>query len=221
MRIKAALEGNLIGFMEEELETAKMAVSGGVWQTGVDVKSALRADVVRGGLGKRLANAWRDNKYPEHGFSLNAASEVTTNAEKLIDAFDRGVRIRSSDGLWLAIPTPAAPQLGVGRKKLTPGNFPENRYGKLRFVYRKSGVSLLVVDNQRESKGKRGGYAQSRSKRALASGYGLSTVPMFFLVKQVRLKRRLNVKRTADIASRGLAANIDWEFTVLDARTRN
>ncbi len=219
-RITAALKGDLVKMMAQELWVAERAVTFGVQQTGRDVQTALRADVMRGGLGLRLSKSWRMNFYPKSGVSLEAAAVVRTKAPHLVEAFDKGVTIKSSDGLWLAIPTPAAPKFGVGRKRLTPSNFPENRFGPLRFVYRKSGVSLLVVDNQRESKGKRGGFVRSRSKRALATGYGLVTVPMFFLVPQVRLKRRLNVRRAADPAAARLAQNIDREFTVLDGRTR-
>ncbi len=219
-RIAAALEGNLEQYMKDELALAEKAVTAGVRRTGVETKFALRDDVVRGGLGRRLSNTWRLALFPENGVSLGAAAVISTKAPLLIEAFDKGVTIKSSEGLWLAIPTPSAPKLGIGRKRLTPKNFPEHRYGKLRFVYRKSGVSLLVVDNQRLRKGKRGGYTLSRSKRALASGYGLSTVPMFFLVPQARLKRRLNVSKVSDRAASKLARNIDSAFTQLDQRTR-
>ncbi|MEL6960387.1 MAG: DUF6441 family protein, partial [Pseudomonadota bacterium] len=188
-RLEAAVRGDLEAFMREELLTAERAVTHGVKDTTDDVKHALRRDVIRGNLGTRLARSWRSRTYPQNGTSLEAAGLVWTKAEDLISAFDRGVRIRSKEGFWLAIPTPAAPKRGKGGKRLTPSNFPENRFGPLRFVYRRSGVSLLVVDNQRLSRGKRGGYVRSRSKRALATGNGLSTVPMFFLVPQVRLRK--------------------------------
>ncbi|MBF0587732.1 MAG: hypothetical protein HQL53_01240 [Magnetococcales bacterium] len=63
--------------------------------------------------------------------------------------FDRGTVIRSRDGFWLAIPTPRAPRWGTNRKRINLSNFPEHRFGPLRFVYRRSGPSLLVVDSVR------------------------------------------------------------------------
>ncbi|SEP28882.1 hypothetical protein SAMN04490248_1861, partial [Salinihabitans flavidus] len=158
-RIKAALQGDLSRFMREELADAERAVTEGVHEAGEDLVHALRRDVIAGGLGARLAKSWRAAHYPKGGRSLGAASVVRTKAPTLIRAFDEGALIRSQDGIWLAIPTDAAPKRGIGRKRITPTNFPENRFGPLRFVYRKSGPSLLVVDNQRERKGKRGGYA--------------------------------------------------------------
>lgn len=74
-----------------------------------------------------------------------------------------------------------------------------------------------MADNQRQSK--RGGFALSRNKRALRTGRGLATVPMFVLVPQVRLKKRLNVDATYAAARARLAGNIDDAFRQFD-RTR-
>lgn len=215
-RIEAALEGNLEQYMLEELDLAERAVTGGVHKRGVALKHALRADVIAGGLGRRLSKSWRHESYPRSGTSLAAASLVFTKADKLIRAFDEGAEVKSDEGFFLAIPTPSAPKLGMGRKRINPSNFPEHRFGPLRFVYVKGGTSLLVVDNQRTKK--KGGYALSKSKRALASGMGLQTVPMFWLVPRARLRKRLNVERVERAALSGLAGDIDREFQTLSRR---
>jgi hypothetical protein len=58
------------------------------------------------------------------GESAEAAAYVWSRAPKIVDAFDRGVVIRSARGLFLAIPTAAADKSGrsaVGsREKITP-----------------------------------------------------------------------------------------------------
>jgi hypothetical protein len=214
--LRVAVFGDLEKYMAEELEAERRAVTEGVEETAEDMLFELRRDVVAGGLGNRLAKTWRSAHYPgRNKVSLGAASEVKTRAPKLIRAFDKGEIIKSSEGFFLAIPTDAAPKRGMGRKRITPSNFPEHSLGPLRFVYRKNGNSLLVVDNQRMTK--KGKYARSRSKRALATGNGLSTVPMFTLVPQVRLKRRLNVKRITDKAPDLLERNIEKAFRRLDA----
>lgn len=220
MRIISALRGNLEQFMAEELEVARRAITEGVATTTNRVKVAQQRDAIKGGLGRRVAKSWRSNLYPKRGVSLGAAGTVRTKAPVLIRAFDEGAVIRSADGFWIAIPTPSAPKRGVDRKRINPSNFPESRLGPLRFVYRSSGVSLLVVDNQRLSKGKRGGYVKSRSKKALESGHGLSTVPMFFLVRQARLKKRLNSKAIADREVLHLARDIDQAFDRLSQRKK-
>ena len=219
MIIDIAFGGNLQKFMQDELDLRARAVTGGIRHATEDLKHGLRNDVYAAGLGRRLAKSWHGKSYPGSGHSLGAAGSVYTKAEKLIRVFNEGTTIRSADGFWLAIPTENAPKFGRRRKRVNPSNFPKEIYGPLRFVYRPK-VSLLVVDNQRQRKGARGGYVLSKSKRALKTGYGLSTVIMFFLVPQVRLKKRLNV---ADIERRAAArvpALIDAEYTRLGGTRR-
>lgn len=217
MRVKAELIGDLREFARDEYLLLEHAVTGGVARAGRGLQSTLRGQVVSSGLGRRLANAWRLNVYPKGGdVSADAAAVVGTKAPHLIRAFDEGATIRSRDGFFLAIPSNAAPAKGVGGKRLTPSNFPEASLGKLRFVYRRNGPSMLVVDNQRVRKGKRAGFALSRSKRALATGRGLATVPMFFLFPQVKLRKRLDVATAAVAAQAALPGLIDAEFARLD-----
>jgi Family of unknown function (DUF6441) len=158
-----------------------------------DLKCNLREDVVAAGLGSRLAKTWRGRTYPEHGDSLEAVAYVWSKAPKIIDAFDRGVTIRSSRGLFLAIPTEAANHIGRGlsgkRERITPGGW-ERRTGlKLRFVYRRGRASLLVLDNARLTKR---GHATANRRKS-----GTQTVVVFILVPQVSLKKRLDIDRVA------------------------
>ncbi|EPX82098.1 DUF6441 family protein [Salipiger mucosus] len=219
-RIEAALEGDLRAFMEDELRISEQAVTKGLRAAGDRLKRRLRQDVVSAGLGRRLSKNWQSRTYPKNGASLGAATTVSAKAPQLMRAFEEGSKIRATGGRFLAIPTPAAPKQGVGRKRLTPETFPEHRFGPLRFVPRRNGLALLVVDNQRERKGKRGGYALSRSKRARKTGYGLLSVPMFVLVPQVRLKPRLNIEQITREAVAGLASDIDAAFRTMPDRRR-
>lgn len=220
-RLSAAIRGDLARYMAEELATAERAVTDGVRETATSAQQALRADIVAGGLGNRLSKSWRTRFYPKGGkASLGAAAFVYSNAEALIEAFETGATIRSKRaGGWLFVPTPSAPKFGVGRKRISPANWPEARYGKLRLVVRRNGPSLLVVDDQRQRKS--GGFALSRSKKALASKTGLATVPMFLLYRQTRLKRRLNVGEVMAREERRLGLNVDRAFSRLDALVRS
>ncbi|WP_417741501.1 DUF6441 family protein [Salipiger sp.] len=211
-RLEAALEGNLVDFMAEELDLAERAVTSGVHGRADRLKAALRQDVISGGLGRRLARSWQSKNYPEHGASIGAASSIFTKAPHLIEAFDSGMVVKAAQGRFLAVPTPSAPKLGTDRKRIRPSTFPEHRFGPLRFVYRPGKVSLLVADNQRARKGKAGGYALSKSKKALRTGQGLHTVPMFWLIPQARLRRRLNVDAVTRTVTAGLAGDIDAAF---------
>lgn len=196
MRLQAALVGRLDEYLREELKRGEGATTRGVRRAAEGLKNELRSQTIGGGLGPRLARTWRSESYPRGGQSLGAAALVWTKAPQVLQAFDDGVLIRSTNGKFLAIPTDAAPKRGVGGKRINPSNFPEHSLGRLRFVYRRGAPSLLVVDGLRARTGKRGGFGRA-GKRALAKGQ-TATVVMFVLVPQVRLKKRLDVKRAAE-----------------------
>lgn len=192
MRLKAAFEGNLKEYMNTEFATAERAVTLGVRETTDGLKMAMRRQVTNAGLGQRMANTWRGDVYPKGQNSIRAAGVVYTRASRIMEGFERAAVIRSKDGWWLAVPTPNAPKRGVGGKRINPSNFPEHRYGRLRFVYRSGKPSLLVVDNARASYSRKTGEMRGfrkASDRAVSKGNGLTTVVMFWLVPQVQLKR--------------------------------
>ncbi len=196
MRLDAAIHGKLHEFMAAEAEAAKQAVTEAVQEAGNGIKQELRAQAESAGLGKGVANAWRLQMYPKGKKSLNAAAYVKTNVPNVIYAFAYGVTIKSAKGFYLAIPTPAAPKRGTNGKRINPSNFPEFALGKLRFVFRPRGFSLLVVDDLRARTGKRGGFAKA-STSAVAKGR-VATVVMFILVPQVSLKKRLDLEAVAN-----------------------
>ena len=195
MRITAAIQGSLSEYMAAEVRAAETAVTTGVKQATDGLKLAMRRQVTSAGLGQRLANTWRGKVYPQGQVSLKAAGLVYTNAPEIMTGLEIATVIRGKDGLWLAIPTPNAPKRGMGGKRITPSNFPEQSLGRLRFVYRPSGVSLLVVDNVRATA--RG--IRSATDKQKASGRGLSTAVMFWLVRQVRTKKGIDLKREAEV----------------------
>ncbi|MBT3399003.1 MAG: hypothetical protein HN904_09645 [Victivallales bacterium] len=199
MKLAATMAGSVLADMESEVRSISKAVTAGVKDAGRGLKGDLRKQVIAVGLGPRLARTWRETTYPRGKSSMRAATLVWSKAPLIIRTFDEGAVIRSKSGLWLAIPTPAAPKRGVGGKRINPSNFPEHRFGPLRFVYRRNGPSLLVVDSVRINKSGRVG------RRAKGGAYtktgrmkqGIATVVMFIMVPQVRLKKRLDVKREA------------------------
>ena len=191
MRLEAAIKGNLHKFMEQQKEAAEEAVTKGVSEVTNRIKNELRQQVASAGLGNKVAKSWQSKVYPKGKTSIEAAGWIYSKAPKIIRAFNDGDIIKSKFGKFLAIPTPSAPKRGVGGKRINPSNFPEHSLGKLRFIYRRGSVSLLVVDNLKASNGKRGGFRKA-SESALKTGRGLATAVMFFLVPQVQLKKRLD-----------------------------
>lgn len=202
MRFTLKTDDLVKGLAEAETEAAR-SVTGAMREVTEGLKSDLRADVVDGGLGQRLANTWRGKTYPEGAVSLEAASFVWSKAPNIVDAFDRGVTIKSSRGFWLSIPTSAAGVKGIGTtgamKRITPGGWERRTGMRLRFVYRRGRPSLLVADNARLSKK---GLARPNIGRTLGGAQftrlkGRSTVVVFILVPQVTLRKRLDIGSAA------------------------
>lgn len=214
MRLEAAIRGDLKKIMKEEAAAAEKAVTKGVVEAANGLKTDLRAQVVRSGLGEKMARTWKMRRYPASGFSLGTAGLVYADMPQVIRAFNDGAAITSDKGTFLAIPTPAAPKRGIGGKRINPSNFPEHSLGRLRFVYRRGAPSLLVVDNLRAGSGKRGGYRKA-SESSLKSGRGLTTVVMFILVPMVMLKKRLDVFGAATVWQEKLPQLVidNWQET--------
>ena len=97
----------------------------------------------------------------------------------------------SKDGFRLAIPTEAAGRVQRGRR-ITPGEWERRRGLRLRFVYRRRGPSLLVADRARINT--RDQAVASRAK----TGRNQVTAPIFLLVPQVKLPKRLDLDRDAE-----------------------
>lgn len=199
MKISASIAGDLPAMMRSELKSIGDAVAFVVEGSTEGMKQALRDDVRRAGLGNRLANSWRSKIYPNNA-PVETAGLVYSKAPKIIAAHE-GVTIRSKDGFFIAIPTDSAPKKGVGGKRINPSNWPSLRYGPLRFVYRQGKPSLLVADSLRQSTGKRGGFKKA-SASAQKTGRGLTSVVMFILVPQVKLKKKFDINATQDKWSR-------------------
>jgi len=192
MRIKLNLAPDLIAAMAAEIKAGEKAVSTAMREAGTGLKTAWRAQITSAGLGRRLANSIRSQTYPKSGDSLSAAALVWSQAPVIIRAHDTGPLIRSKNGFWLAIPTAAAGKSARGGR-ITPGEWERKQGLKLRFIYRRQGPSLLVAEGRLNTKGR---AVASKSK----TGRGVSTVPIFLLVRQVKLAKRLDLARDAERA---------------------
>ena len=193
MKIRVDITPNLVALMREEVKAGQKAVSATMAQAGASLKSAWRGQITGTGLGQRLANTIRAQTYPKGRNSLDAAALVWSNAPVIISTHDTGPLIKSGNGFWLAIPLPAAGK-ALGGKRITPAMWEQKTGLRLRFVYRSRGPSLLVADAVRLNT--RGQAAVSKSK----TGRGQVTAPIFLLVRQVKLRKRLDLTRDAERA---------------------
>lgn len=190
MHLSLNIDPDTVALMREEIATGERAVSTAIREASTRLKSAWRGQITGAGLGTRLARSIRSAQYPKGKPSLNAAALVWSKAPVILGAHNTGPMIRSKNGFWLAIPTPAAGKSARGGR-ISPGEW-ERRTGlRLRFIYRHQGPSLLVAEGRLNTKGR---AVASRSK----TGRGLLTAPIFLLVPQVRLEKRLNLAAAAE-----------------------
>jgi hypothetical protein len=189
VKLKLDIDPDIVAMMAAEVVAGERAVTAAMREAGTGLKSDWRGQITGAGLGRRLANSIRNQNFPRSGESLDAAALVWSKAPVIVGAHDTGPLIRSKDGFWLAIPTPAAGKSTRGGR-ITPGEWERRRGLRLRFVYRRTGPSLLVAEGRLNTKGQ---AVVSRSK----TGRGKVTAPIFLLVPQVKLPKRLDLARDA------------------------
>lgn len=172
--------------------------------------------------GKALANAWRLSLYPAANSSsdtLRPAAMVWSKMPRVVDAFDRGAIITARKRKYLAIPTAMnAPQGRRSKLRMTPSDmldaqkrgealmiplkkargsylwclkvFGGSRVGRRLAsgkLARTTRIKLFVGKGTEILTGNRKG-AEANRKTTLARG----SVPMFLLMRRVRLQRRLD-----------------------------
>lgn len=208
MRIDIEIDGSIAEWTAAEIRAGANAVQRSIAQATVTLKGLLRNQVTSAQLGGRLASTILSQVYPKGRPSINAAGLVYTKSPKLIDAFDTGPLIRAESGLWLAIPLPSIGKGPRGRK-LTPGEWEKRTGRQLRFIYRR-GRTALLVDEGKKAPGNvfvrrrtKGGY-----KLMAPTTFKNRMVPIFTLVPQVKLKKRLNIAEAAVQATSNLPAMI-------------
>ena len=157
--------------MAAELKAAETAVTTGIRVATEGLKTELRGQITGAGLGTRLANTWRGELYPKGQPSIGAAGYV-----------------------WSKAPG----RYGDNRQKITPGAWERIHGLRLRFVYRRGSPSLLVADTARLTRRGREAANIGRSRGAAYSRLsGRTTAPIFILVPQVTVRKRLDVDGAA------------------------
>jgi hypothetical protein len=192
VKLHLEISGSIAADMRAEILAGEKAVSNAIRGAALSLKTDWRGQITGAGLGARLARTIRSENYPKGRPSLNVAALVWSNAPVVVGAHDTGPLVRSKSGLWLAIPTAAAGKSTRGGR-ITPVEWERRRGTPLRFIYRSRGPSLLVAEGRLNSRGL--GVA-SRAK----SGRGLASVPIFLLVRQVKLTKRLDLVKAAEVA---------------------
>ena len=223
MRLKLAVEGDLVVTMENWKQQLKVAVTDSIDEVAEEARQKLKAQADSAGLGK-VARTFKKKRYPSKP-SLGAAAVVYSKAPEIVAAFDAGVTIVPKAGRYLAIPTGFNRQSGRRQSRGQRGQgkwtgvrvTPEEMVASGMAFVRPRGNGqpgliwfLKVSRAQRRSKAGRvsdlayagglvqvGGGRRARVKAALEAG----AVPMFVLLPRVRLEKKLSVARVAHEAS--------------------
>ena len=211
VNVAVTIRGDLAAAMRDESRILRKSVTQGLAQTGQQTRTELLRMMRRNRkLGKRLSGTKSTNlvrvlRKPRKGFGLwdprvvvfsratYKAGGVRGAPVDLLDVFDQGAVIRARSGKWLAIPTEHAP-LKPGRggaRRATP------RETKRKLTFIASGHDRAVLVD--------------RQARAV----------LYVLVKQVRIRKRLNIDRVFLKNAANLTTNIERKLEAEYRRTGN
>lgn len=209
MKISIKVDGNLKAIYGTSLAEGKRAVQRGVSIAGGGLQGDWRGQIASAGLGSRLQRTIRRRVYPEGRNSLRAAALVWSNAGKIVDAFERGVTIKSQNGFYLAIPLPAA-GTQVGGKRITPALWERKTGRRLTFIYRKGKPPLLVDTGTITRAAPRVAFGEKQRERR---GFKNKTIPIFVLKRTVQLPKKLSLLSAANAAQARLPELIvaNWQ----------
>ncbi len=211
MKLALSIIGSMKKDMEQELSCLEKAVMSGVKKAGEGLKLELRSQVMGAGLSQKLANTWRLQFYENK--KVDAASLVYSKAPEVISSFDKGVVIKSGSGIWLAIPTANAPKKGIGGKRINPTNFPTDRLGNLRFVYRKGRENSSSQKPQVNVKVNVNNNASNSQATASYSRESNGDLSLDVMIEQVEKNLSRNISKGS-----GLAPTLENRYGLNPAR---
>ena len=225
MRLVVDVAGSFRELLKDAGDNLAAVLTNAVAAAGADLQEVLRGQVRAAGLGEGLAKAWRYEAYPKgRRASLGPAALVYSKAARLHQVFETGATITARGSKWLVLPLPAAEALGYDTRPLgrKPGGRANRltrwsnvdaavaRYGELRFVAFDGGRrALLIADNlsrarQRTVRRRLVGAGQLEAANRVSSG-----VPLFLLIRQVRVGKQLDIAGAVKQTESSLAARVE------------
>lgn len=218
MRIVAAIRGDLGAYLKGEQDALAKRITEITNRESLRLRDELRAQVRAARLGPGLEKAWRHETYPRsRRASLRPAGLVYSKSTVLHGAFDEGPVIHAGHS-FLVIPTREAAAMGFAETREARGSraIPagaRRRYGRLgaavarlgakniKFLPTKAGNVLVVyTPPKRGAKGPGGRNFTAGPERGFQLRGGRGDVPLFVLVRQVRVRKVLDIDRAAKAA---------------------
>lgn len=205
-------------------EQAMAAAISSAMRRGTELlKEDWRSQIESAGLGTKLAKTVQGRTYPTGSDSRDPATWVFTKAPAIIDAFDRGPVILPTNGrFYLAVPTLNVPR--KGRRRLTPVEVEAMYNQDLIIKPGRNGNLYAFVDTQGATWLRNQGKAYG-TKGAL-KGYGPRPKRgrpilklMFTLVRQTRLRKRLDLDAIASRAAARYPGLLTQAWLAIPERT--
>lgn len=203
---KAAISGAL----EEQRVSLAKRVRLATNQSGRELLiDPLRAMTREAFNSRKLPTTWRGKLYPEETrHTLTPAFFAFSKAPEIMTAFEDGAIVKPLAGKkYLWIPTANVPS-GRGGKRMSPQEVIA-RVGRFSFIPLRNGGLLAVAQatrGEKRSRSKGGSPSQTISRAKNGQGERLA---FFVLKKQVRLRKRLDIRGIADRAGAKYAANYE------------
>jgi Family of unknown function (DUF6441) len=206
--LKLALKGDLVAFQNRKMKALARGVTRGVKETGDQAKQDLRQMTVRAGWPRRAAFSWRGLMFPERGDSPSAAYLLFTNIPHIIGPHARGQTIKAASGSFLAVPIPGSPAESLrpvreGNKAPSHVAAARKKFGELKFVPGRGRRPAMLVA-QSVGFSKTGRLSKRKKTKTGKFRKGTASVPLFFLIKQVRLRKTLSPERVFSKAQQRL-----------------
>lgn len=220
MRIAIGLNTTFAQVLEGVVADGRAAVTAGIRGATTDLKTTLRAQVRASFASRSLPTTWQQLDFPKRGQSLRAAGRVFSRVPEIIDAYTQARTIRGKRGQRLAIPTGwnafrgrrgrGDPRGGSGQGvRITTAQMAANPSA---FVVRAKGRPDVLLWCLPVTQGEARVSARGRRTRALVAGGAVQVatgkdrgrlrrrealkqgfVPMFILLREVRLARRIDL----------------------------
>lgn len=197
--IFTAATGQYQAFVADLHKRLATAATDAMKEAGAIIKRDGRANIAAAGFSQRWQNAFRVNIYPDRGRTVSThAALLAYHKIPYAGIFESGGTITGNPLLWL--PLPNVPTSLRGRH-MTPANY-IRMIGPLHAIYRPGRVPLLAGYMPASSGAAAGkitigklaaGANAARHQRPGAPAVKLVSVPLFYGLSQVTLKKRLGL----------------------------
>lgn len=182
-------------------------------EAGALLKKGGRDNIAAAGFSSKWQNTWRVDIYPKRGVSIDAAA-FAYHKIPYASIFETGGTIHAKAGLlWIALPT--VPK--VGKARGTPKTLAAR--GVKLFTIARAGKAPLLATNIRLSKAQANNLKNTvKGRKSLLGRLSLSrlsnspkrgvnaTVPLFFGVNSVTIRKKFNLEGVAVSVQDQLAA---------------